>query len=73
MHREPGSKIGGDYNDAIKRIATVATIEEFWGAYNHLKRPFELPNISDYHVFKQGIRPIWEDNLNGGKWIVSIA
>lgn len=42
--------------------------------YSHLKRPHELPNVSDYHLFKQGVRPVWEDsiNINGGKWIVRL-
>ncbi|TPX57161.1 hypothetical protein PhCBS80983_g04012 [Powellomyces hirtus] len=71
MHREPGSKIE-NYNNAIKKISTFATVEEFWGVYNRLTRPMDLHNISDYHLFKQGIRPIWEDNLNGGKWIVRL-
>lgn len=26
------------------------------------------------HLFKKGVRPIWEDehNINGGKWVASI-
>lgn len=35
-------------------------VEEFWAAYSHLRRPSDLPNISDYHLFKQGVRPVWE-------------
>lgn len=33
-----------------------------------------LPTVSDYHVFKQGIRPVWEDeeNKRGGKWIMRL-
>ncbi|KAJ3169813.1 Eukaryotic translation initiation factor 4E type 2 [Geranomyces variabilis] len=71
MHREPGSKID-NYNNAIQKISTFSTVEEFWGVYNRLIRPMDLHSISDYHLFKQGIRPIWEDNLNGGKWIVRL-
>ncbi|CAO3682340.1 unnamed protein product [Rhizopus stolonifer] len=58
----------------MKKIATFKTVEEFWAVYSHLRRPSELPNISDYHLFKQGVRPVWEDdvNINGGKWIVRI-
>jgi len=35
-------------------------------------RPNDLPNTSDYHLFKNGIKPMWEDDANkhGGKWIV---
>ena len=30
--------------------------------------------MSDYHIFKGGIRPVWEDEANkkGGKWIVRL-
>lgn len=35
-------------------------VEEFWAVYSHLRRPSDLPNISDYHLFKQGVRPVWE-------------
>lgn len=40
----------------------------------HLKRPSMLPTVSDYHIFKQGIRPVWEDeeNKHGGKWIMRL-
>ncbi|EOD51234.1 Translation initiation factor [Neofusicoccum parvum] len=33
-----------------------------------------LPTVSDYHFFKEGIRPVWEDeeNKRGGKWIMRL-
>jgi translation initiation factor 4E len=33
-----------------------------------------LPYTSEYHLFKTGVRPIWEDptNINGGKWILKL-
>ncbi|KAI8638806.1 translation initiation factor eIF 4e-like domain-containing protein [Parasitella parasitica] len=73
MHRSRGEKIT-DYEGAMKKIATFNTIEEFWAVYSHLRRPSELPNISDYHLFKEGVRPVWEDtvNIDGGKWIVRL-
>lgn len=39
-----------------------------------MKRPSLLPSVSDYHIFKKGIRPVWEDEANkrGGKWIVRL-
>ena len=42
--------------------------------YTHLKRPSTLPSVSDYHIFKKGIRPVWEDDENkrGGKWIIRL-
>ncbi|KAF9110915.1 Eukaryotic translation initiation factor 4E type 2 [Mortierella sp. AM989] len=73
MHRAPGSKIL-NYESSMKKIATFGSVEGFWAVYSHLKRPHELPTVSDYHLFKQGVRPVWEDatNINGGKWIVRL-
>ncbi|RKP37217.1 translation initiation factor eIF 4e-like domain-containing protein [Dimargaris cristalligena] len=73
MHRAPGQKIV-NYESAMKKIASFSSIENFWAVYCHLRRPHELPTISDYHLFKQGVRPVWEDdvNKNGGKWIVRL-
>ncbi|KAI7855728.1 translation initiation factor eIF 4e-like domain-containing protein [Circinella umbellata] len=73
MHRLPKAKIK-DYEGSMKRIASFSSIEEFWAVYSHLRRPSDLPNISDYHLFKMGVRPVWEDeaNIHGGKWIVRL-
>lgn len=55
-------------------VASVSDVESFWQTFTHLKRPSSLPVISDLHLFKQGIAPVWEDelNANGGKWIVRL-
>jgi translation initiation factor 4E len=64
------------YENAIKVIATVSTVEGFWEAYNWMKRPADLPTTAttDYHFFRAGIKPTWEDasNAKGGKWIVRL-
>ncbi|KAI1048503.1 hypothetical protein LB506_002722 [Fusarium annulatum] len=73
-YRPPISKAHGfiEYEKTLHEIATVRTGEEFWEIYRHLKRPSTLPVVSDFHLFKKGIRPIWEDDVNkkGGKWVV---
>lgn len=50
------------------------TVQDFHKVYRHLKRPSTLPAVSDYHFFKHGIRPVWEDeeNKRGGKWIMRL-
>lgn len=55
-------------------LCKFSTAQEFWKVFSHLKRPSSLPSVSDYHVFKQGIRPVWEDDENkrGGKWIMRL-
>uniref|UniRef100_A0A8D0UK69 Eukaryotic translation initiation factor 4E family member 2 n=1 Tax=Sus scrofa TaxID=9823 RepID=A0A8D0UK69_PIG len=37
-------------------------------------RPGDLTGHSDFHLFKEGIKPMWEDdaNKNGGKWIIRL-
>jgi len=62
------------YENAIKIITTVSTVEGFWETYDYLKRPSDLPSTTDYHFFRGGIKPTWEDpsNAKGGKWIVRL-
>mmetsp|Transcript_35201 Transcript_35201/g.60281 ORF Transcript_35201/g.60281 Transcript_35201/m.60281 type:complete len:204 (-) Transcript_35201:34-645(-) len=63
-----------NYEKNIKKLGTFATIEQFWSVYNHMVRPNDLPNTADYHMFKKGIKPMWEDDANkkGGKWIIRL-
>jgi translation initiation factor 4E len=72
----PGASAGpaGTYENSIKNIATAQTVEEFWKTYNFLVRPNDLPSTTDYHLFRCGIKPTWEDpnNVKGGKWIVRL-
>ena len=37
---------------------------------NHITSASELAQKSDYHLFKSGVRPEWEDpqNKHGGRW-----
>ena len=62
------------YENSIKVITTVTTVEGFWETYDFLKRPNDLPTTTDYHFFREGIMPTWEDpsNSKGGKWIVRL-
>ena len=58
----------------LQLIGTFATCEQFWQIYSHLVRPGDLNSHSDFHMFKKGIKPLWEDEANryGGKWIVRL-
>lgn len=69
--RTPGSR-QTSYEDNIKHIVDCSTVEGFWVCYCHLARPSSLPSPTDLHLFKEGIRPLWEDSANskGGKWII---
>ncbi|KAF2860026.1 IF4E-domain-containing protein [Piedraia hortae CBS 480.64] len=72
-YRPPTSK-NSDYEKSMQPLCRVSTVQDFFKAYVHLKRPSALPIVSDYHFFKDGIRPVWEDeeNRRGGKWILRL-
>ncbi|KAJ5134515.1 hypothetical protein N7448_000465 [Penicillium atrosanguineum] len=72
-YRPPTPKYS-DYEKSTVPLASISSVESFWAIYSHLKRPSLLPTVSDYHIFKKGIRPVWEDEANkrGGKWIVRL-
>jgi translation initiation factor 4E len=72
-YRPPTSKYS-DYEKSTLPLVSFSSVESFWTIYSHLKRPSSLPSVSDYHIFKKGVRPVWEDkeNRKGGKWIVRL-
>lgn len=72
-YRPPTPKYS-DYEKSTVPLASVSSVESFWTVYSYMKRPSQLPTVSDYHIFKKDIRPVWEDESNkrGGKWIVRL-
>ena len=42
--------------------------------YNNIKPPSWLPAGTDFHLFKAGIEPKWEDPTceHGGKWTILV-
>jgi translation initiation factor 4E len=72
-YRPPTSK-NSDYEKSTKPMCKISTAQQFWKVYFHLRRPSALPTVSDYHFFRDGIRPVWEDeeNRRGGKWIIRL-
>ncbi|PSN44103.1 Eukaryotic translation initiation factor 4E type 2 [Blattella germanica] len=73
--RSPGKQASvQNYDQNLKLIGRFASVEQFWALYSHLARPSDLQSHSDFHLFKIGIKPMWEDQANqtGGKWIVRL-
>ena len=65
------------YQNAVQKIGSFDSVEGFFGIYDHLVKPHSLTSethVTDYHLFREGISPTWEDakNRNGGKWIVRL-
>lgn len=58
----------------LKKIATVETVEDFWGLYNNIIKASAMPCGSNYHFFRHDVQPMWEDpeNAQGGKWTLNL-
>lgn len=63
-----------NYEEGMTQLANFQTVEHFWRIYNHMIRPNDIKTTTDYHLFKHGVSPTWEDpvNKNGGKWMVRL-
>ena len=48
------------YLQKLQLLGSFATCEQFWKIYALLIRPGELTSHSDFHLFKKGIKPLWE-------------
>ena len=59
--RNPIGKItDSGYAQNLKLVGRFASVEQFWALYSHLSRPSALKSNSDFHLFKNGIKPMWE-------------
>lgn len=72
-------KVGGTWLESLLHAHTVSSVEEFWAMVCTVKKPSQIeltahPN-PNYHFFRQGIKPMWEDNANksGGRWMINLT
>jgi len=63
-----------DYLNHINKAGTFDTITGFWDCWNEVQVSFSVDGDCNYLLFKQGIKPVWEDpkNIKGGKCFVVI-
>ncbi|KAH3742475.1 eukaryotic translation initiation factor 4E [Pelomyxa schiedti] len=63
------------WGENIKRLMLLSSVEDFCGMYNNMLAASRLPPGANYHMFKHGIEPKWEDpsNEGGGKWVLSVS
>ncbi|KAK9146209.1 hypothetical protein Sjap_006112 [Stephania japonica] len=66
-------KPGAAWGTSLRQMYTFDTVEEFWCLYDQIFRPSKLTANAEFHMFKSGIEPKWEDPkcTNGGKWTVT--
>jgi len=70
----PMTAAAAGWMDDIKKVISFDSVEEFWGLYNNIVPPSQLPQKANYYLFKEGIIPAWEDpaNKDGGKWSIQL-
>jgi len=66
------------YSDATHKVAPFSTVQDFWKLWNHMPQPSELLDqkrmvreqpdglhvIDAIMIFRESVRPEWEDKLN---------
>ncbi|KAI5302770.1 eukaryotic translation initiation factor 4E [Ascosphaera pollenicola] len=69
-YTKPPTGKGSNWNELLKEVVTFGSVEEFWGIYNNITPASQIGIKADYHLFKAGVRPEWEDiqNKHGGRW-----
>lgn len=74
MQRHHGNSSKDQYEATLRCIGTFTTLESFFDTFATLHRPSRLEKNANYHLFKQGIKPMWEDpaNANGGRWVITL-
>lgn len=68
-----GKKRRGEeqYEESLQCVGTVTSVQDFWRYWNAI----DLERIADFSslsVFKNPIKPMWEDpkNKDGGEWVL---
>ena len=58
-----------EYENQVKKIAEFDTIEDFWAIFQHLRKPDSCRPGIEFQMFKEPIKPMWEDenNKHGGR------
>ena len=60
----------------LRKVTNICSISPVLciSVYNNIMKTCDLAISSNYHLFKQGIKPMWEDpaNKRGGKWSIQL-
>ncbi|KDQ53788.1 hypothetical protein JAAARDRAFT_197227 [Jaapia argillacea MUCL 33604] len=63
-----------DYEAGLTIVGEFSAVEIFCRYFNWLKPPSKFERNYNYHLFKSGIKSMWENpaNANGGKWMLTM-
>ena len=61
--------INTNWSEGTQCLGRFSTAEGFWQLYSHIIRADKITGSVDIMLFRDGIRPVWEDEANkhGGK------
>ncbi|EWM24978.1 eukaryotic translation initiation factor iso4e [Nannochloropsis gaditana] len=60
------------WEEKLQKIYTFETVEDFWALFNSVVGPSRLSIQADYYLFKEGVRPSYEENPEGGVWMFNL-
>ncbi|XP_067129158.1 eukaryotic translation initiation factor 4E-1A-like [Centruroides vittatus] len=71
FHQNDKNKL---WEESLVKLSSFDTVEDFWSLFNHIILPSNLPVGSDYSIFKDEVKPMWEDerNVRGGRWLINV-
>lgn len=60
--------------DKIRKTIKITTLGDLSTFYSRFKKPKDMPGGCEIYLFKENIRPLWEDerNLEGGSFFLHI-
>jgi len=72
--RKGTQRAAADYSKSLHVVGRCASVQQWWSLYSHLIRPTALKPFRELSLFKQGIKPMWEDpaNSKGGQWVIRL-
>lgn len=71
---DKSSKDRDKYQESLHNLVTVDSVEDFWVCWTAIMNHKNLPPQHTLCMFKEGIKPTWEDpaNRDGGRWSIYV-
>jgi hypothetical protein len=66
----PSSNPNDTYEERLVKLLDITDVQHFWELYNNFDVKTMLKLRDSVHLFKNGVKPLWEDprNIRGGAW-----
>lgn len=73
--RRDGGATTAGWEGGLKVVGAFQDVEYMWRWFNSLTSASDMDVGANYHVFKEGVKPMWEApaNKGGGSWTIRFA